>query len=164
MVTRRTFLMGAAGAVGVAAAGFGTRSFLSERAEATTGPIARSDAEWRKILTPQQYAVLRHESTERPWSSPLVDEHRKGRFACAGCQTPVFSSETKFESGTGWPSFWAPIEGAVAMKVDRNFFMERTEVHCARCGGHLGHVFDDGPPPTHKRYCINGVALSFLSA
>lgn len=164
MVTRRTFLLGATGLAGAAAAGFGAYSFLGGHAEATTGPIARSDAEWRKILTPQQYAVLRHESTERPWSSPLVDEHRKGRFACSGCQNPVFSSETKFESGTGWPSFWAPIQGAVATKIDRNFFMERTEVHCARCGGHLGHIFDDGPPPTHKRYCINGVALSFVAA
>ena len=161
MVSRRAFLIGAAGTIGVAAAGTGVYSMLGRQAEATTGPITRTDSEWRKMLTPQQYAVLRHEATERPWSSPLVEEHRKGQFVCAGCDNPVFSSETKFESNTGWPSFWTPIQGAVGTKTDRQFFIERTEVHCARCGGHLGHVFDDGPAPTGVRYCMNSLALDF---
>ena len=123
-----------------------------------------SDAEWRQRLTPAQYAVLRQQATERPWSSPLNKEHRQGTFACAGCALPLFSSSTKFESGTGWPSFFAPLEGAVETQVDRSHWMTRTEVHCARCGGHLGHVFPDGPPPTGLRYCINGVALDFVAA
>lgn len=124
--------------------------------------VTKTDQEWRRLLTPAQYEVLRHEATEPPGSSPLLHEHRKGIFACAGCELPLFKSETKFESGTGWPSFYEPIEGAVGTKVDRSFFMERTEVHCRRCGGHLGHVFNDGPPPTGLRYCMNGVALKFI--
>jgi peptide-methionine (R)-S-oxide reductase len=126
--------------------------------------VERSDAEWKKRLSPAAYAVLRHEATERPWTSPLNKEKRNGVFACAGCGQPLFLSRTKFESGTGWPSFWAPIRGAVGTKTDRTLMMPRTEVHCSRCGGHLGHVFDDGPRPTGKRYCINGVALSFRAA
>ena len=124
----------------------------------------RSDAEWRERLSPSQYAVLRREGTERPYSSPLNSEHRKGAFACAGCALPVFSSTTKFESGTGWPSFWAPLHNAVGEDTDSTLGMVRTEVHCRRCGGHLGHVFDDGPKPTGLRYCMNGVAMIFAPA
>ena len=131
-------------------------------AEAEKLEVMKTDEEWRRLLTPAQYQVLRHEDTEPAFSSPLLDEHRKGVFACAGCELPLFKSETKFESGTGWPSFRRPIDGAVGTKLDRSFLMERTEVHCRRCGGHLGHVFDDGPPPTGLRYCMNGVALKFM--
>ncbi len=120
-----------------------------------------SEAEWRSRLTPQQFEVLRQHGTERPGTSPFNFEKRSGTFTCAGCGRPLFSSATKFESGTGWPSFWEPIEGAVATSVDRSLFMARIEVHCAHCGGHLGHVFPDGPRPTGERYCINGVALDF---
>ena len=120
-----------------------------------------SDDEWRKRLTPEQYHVLRDEGTERPGSSPLNGEKRKGTFVCAGCELPLFKSETKYESGTGWPSFSAPVPEAVATTEDRSHFMTRTEVHCRRCGGHLGHVFDDGPEPTGLRYCMNGVAMKF---
>ena len=123
-----------------------------------------SDAEWRKRLTPEQYAVLRKHGTERPGSSPLNGEKRKGIFACAGCDLPLFSSDTKFESGTGWPSFYQPLPDAIETKTDRMFFMTRTEVHCRRCLGHLGHVFDDGPKPTGLRYCMNGVSLKFAPA
>jgi peptide-methionine (R)-S-oxide reductase len=130
-------------------------------AKAEEFEVTKTDEEWRRLLSPDQYQVLRHEGTERAFSSPLLQEHRKGVFACAGCELPLFKSETKFESGTGWPSFWSPIEGAVRTKSDRSFLMERTEVRCRRCGGHLGHVFDDGPPPTGLRYCMNGVALKF---
>lgn len=123
-----------------------------------------SDAEWKKRLPPEAYEVLRHEGTERPFTSPLLNEHRKGVFACAGCDLPVFASETKFESGTGWPSFYQPIEGNVGKTEDRSYGMLRTEVHCRRCGGHLGHVFDDGPKPTGLRYCIDGFGLVFHPA
>ncbi len=126
--------------------------------------VTYSDEEWRKRLTGHQYAVLRKAATERPFTSHLLHEKRHGTFTCAGCDQDLFSSETKFESGTGWPSFWAPIEKAVGTSEDRSFFMLRTEVHCSRCGGHLGHVFDDGPKPTGLRYCINGVALDFRPA
>lgn len=119
------------------------------------------DEEWRRRLTPEQYRVLRQHGTERAGSSPLDREKRPGVFHCAGCDLPLFDASTKYDSGTGWPSFWQPIEGAVGHRVDRSWFMVRTEVHCRRCGGHLGHVFDDGPPPTGKRYCMNGVALVF---
>jgi peptide-methionine (R)-S-oxide reductase len=123
-----------------------------------------SDAEWRKRLTPEQYDILRKHGTEPPGSSPLLREHRKGIFACAGCDLPLFSSATKFESGTGWPSFYEPLPNAVETKTDRSFFMSRTEVHCRRCLGHLGHVFNDGPPPTGLRYCMDGLALKFEPA
>jgi len=126
--------------------------------------VTRSEAEWRALLGPQAYAVLREEATERPFTSPLLEEHRKGSFACAGCALPLFASDTKFESGTGWPSFWQPLENAVGTDEDVTFGMVRTEVHCRRCGGHLGHVFDDGPPPTGLRYCMNGLALAFMPA
>jgi peptide-methionine (R)-S-oxide reductase len=120
-----------------------------------------TDAEWRQKLTPEQFRVLRQHGTERPFTSPLNDEHRSGVFVCAACALELFRSETKFDSGTGWPSFFAPIEGAVETSRDFKLILPRTEVHCHRCGGHLGHVFDDGPEPTGKRYCMNGVAMQF---
>jgi len=126
-----------------------------------TFPIQKSDDEWRKSLDPLQYQVLRKHGTERAGTSPLNNEKRKGAFRCAGCGEPLFDSGTKFESGTGWPSFWEPLPGAVGTSADRSFFMSRTEVHCAECGGHLGHVFPDGPQPTGQRYCMNGAALTF---
>ena len=126
--------------------------------------VSHTDAEWRARLTPQQYSVLRGEGTEYPFSSPLDHEKRHGIFACAGCDLDLFSSDTKFDSGTGWPSFWKPLEHAVADRRDSTLGMTRDEIHCRRCGGHLGHVFDDGPPPTGLRYCMNGVALTFKPA
>jgi len=126
--------------------------------------VERSDAEWQAGLSPSQYEVLRRHGTEMRGTSPLNKEKREGTFACAGCGQPLFSSSAKFESGTGWPSFYQPIDGGVGTTVDRSHFMTRTEVHCQRCGGHLGHVFDDGPDPTGLRYCMNGVAMTFAPA
>ena len=126
--------------------------------------VAYSDAEWRSRLTPDQYAILRKEGTERPFTSPLLHEERKGIFACAGCGLDLFSSATKFDSGTGWPSFWAPLDNAVDTHADHSWGMTRTAVTCHRCEGHLGHVFDDGPKPTGLRYCMNGLALTFKPA
>jgi len=123
--------------------------------------VASSEEEWRRKLTPAQYRVLREHGTERAGSSPLDKEYGDGVYRCAGCGQPVFASSTKFNSGTGWPSFWAPVDQAVETQTDRSLFMTRTEVHCSRCGGHLGHVFDDGPQPTGLRYCMNGAALDF---
>ena len=155
-MTRRSML---AGALGVAMTRLGQAG-----AEAPHYEVEKTDADWRKQLSPQAYHVLREHGTERAGSSPLVDEHRKGTFQCAGCGLALFASETKFESGTGWPSFYRPLEGAVGTTTDKSFLMVRTEVHCSRCGGHLGHVFPDGPRPTGLRYCINGVALTFSPA
>jgi len=127
----------------------------------TAFEVAKSDAEWRAQLTPEEYRVLREHGTERAGTSPLDKEYGRGMYRCTACDLPLFSSDTKFDSRTGWPSFWTPIEGAVGTSSDRSWFMVRTEVHCRRCGGHLGHVFEDGPPPTGLRYCMNGVALKF---
>ena len=169
MMSKRTFLTTGLAALGASAAaltGLRRRPAAASGSPAQAGPfeITRSEAEWRKRLSPEQFYVLRQHGTERAGSSPLDKEHRTGTFACAGCELPLFQSTTKFDSGTGWPSFWAPIEGAIGTSEDRSFFAVRTEVHCRRCGGHLGHVFDDGPPPTGLRYCMNGAALVFLPA
>ncbi len=126
--------------------------------------VTRTDEEWRRLLTPEQYSVLRKQGTERAGTSPLNREKRAGTFQCAGCDLPLYSSETKYESGTGWPSFWQPLDNAIGTTEDRGFFMTRTEVHCRRCGSHLGHVFNDGPQPTGLRYCMNGVAMKFEPA
>ncbi len=124
--------------------------------------INKTEEEWREILTPEQYKVMRQHGTERACTSPLDKQYAAGTYLCAACGQPLFTSVTKFNSGTGWPSFFNPIEGAIGRSIDKSFFMTRTEVHCSRCGGHLGHEFDDGPAPTGKRYCINGVALKFI--
>ena len=168
MIGRRHFLLSGSSLLGVAAiaGGFAGRHLVGGAAATTAEvfEVTKTEEEWRQILTPEQYEVLRQEGTEYAGSSPLNYEKRKGTYHCAGCDLPLYSSETKYESGTGWPSFWAPIEGAVGTQEDNSFFMARTEVHCARCGGHLGHIFDDGPPPTGKRHCINGIALVFRPA
>jgi peptide-methionine (R)-S-oxide reductase len=167
MLTRRYALWAGASALALLLAnrlfGVGLDSFglgsVSQASE--TFEVTHSDAEWRALLTPGQYAVLRLQSTERPFSSPLDHEQRSGIFACAGCDLPLFSSKTKYDSQTGWPSFWQPLDGAIATSEDRFLAMVRTEVHCRRCGGHLGHVFNDGPRPTGLRYCMNGIAMTF---
>lgn len=123
--------------------------------------VTKTEEEWRKTLTPEQFSVLRKHGTERAFTSPLDKQYAKGTYVCAACDLPLFTSDTKFNSGTGWPSFYAPIEGGIGTSVDKSFFMTRIEVHCSRCGGHLGHVFNDGPAPTGQRYCMNGVALKF---
>lgn len=162
-MSRRMFLGGTAAAAALAAFGFAFRGGCAGAAQEVF-EITKSDAEWKRALTPEQYRVLRGHGTERAGSSPLDREKRAGLFHCAGCDLPVFSSETKFDSGTGWPSFYAPLDNAIGTSEDRSLFVTRTEVHCRRCGGHLGHVFDDGPPPTGKRYCMNGVAMRFIPA
>ncbi len=140
------------------------RGAQAEAEPAETFEITYTEAEWRTKLTPEQFHVLRQHGTERAGTSPLNGEKRAGTFVCAGCDLPLYSSETKYESGTGWPSFWAPLDNAIGTSVDNSWFMSRTEVHCRRCGGHLGHVFEDGPPPTGLRYCMNGVAMAFVPA
>ncbi|WP_156679035.1 peptide-methionine (R)-S-oxide reductase MsrB [Sphingomonas profundi] len=159
--TRREIIGTGTGVAGIALLGGLGMAWPATAAEGKF-PLTLTDAQWRKKLgTGDTYAVLRHEATETPGSSKLLKEHRAGIFACAGCAQPAFSSKTKYDSGTGWPSFWAPLPNAVGTSSDSTIGYVRTEVHCSRCGGHLGHVFDDGPKPTGKRYCMNGVALRF---
>jgi len=158
-LSRRSFI-GAAGLSGAALLMFGR----SGAAASANFAVSHTAAQWRQMLGAQRYAVLREAATERAYSSPLLNEHRRGTFVCAGCGLPLFSSSTKFESGTGWPSFWKPLPHAVVTRPDHSLLMKRTEVLCARCGGHLGHVFDDGPKPTGLRYCMNGLALNFRPA
>jgi peptide-methionine (R)-S-oxide reductase len=164
VTSRRDFIATAGFGLGAAALGFGFLSRVAVAGPAVANPMNLTDADWRKKLTPVQYNILRHEGTEAPYTSALNDEHRKGVFACAGCATKAFRSETKFDSGTGWPSFYEPIPKAVSQRDDTSLGMSRTEVHCATCGGHLGHVFDDGPKPTGLRYCMNGAAMTFQPA
>lgn len=167
MTNRRNLLLTGAAAIGATGTAAWLVASLNEPVSASSEArfeLTRTDAEWRARLTPAQYSVLRREGTERAFSSPLDREKRAGLFHCAGCDLPVYSSETKYDSRTGWPSFWASLDGAVGTKTDRKLLLARTEVHCRRCGGHLGHVFDDGPPPTGKRHCLNGVALKFVAA
>ncbi len=162
MINRRqTLLLGTAAAAILIARTF--RAAPPAQA-AQNYEVTHTDAEWQKILTPAQYNILRQQGTEPPFSSPLLNEHRKGIFNCAGCALPLYSSATKFDSGTGWPSFWQPLPNAVLTSDDDSLGMDRTEVHCRRCGSHLGHVFPDGPPPTGLRYCMDGLALTFSPA
>ncbi len=166
MPTRRQLLFVAAATLGLSpvVAWFGspTRANRADAdAPAARFPLDKTDEAWKRELTSEQYYVLRSHGTERAHSSALDHETRRGTFHCAGCDQPLFDSSAKFDSGTGWPSFTAPMDGAVGTSIDRSYFMVRTEVHCARCGGHIGHVFDDGPPPTGLRYCMNGIALRF---
>ena len=160
-VSRRTLIGGVLAVGGLAIL---RRSQAAAPVKGKKFESEKTDARGKALLSPAAYDVLRHEGTERAGTSPLLDEHREGTFLCAGCALPLFSSRTKFESHTGWPSFYAPLPNAVETTEDRSFMMLRTEVHCRRCGGHLGHVFDDGPEPTGLRYCMNGVALSFRPA
>lgn len=154
---RRDFLLTSSALAVVGAAGI-------TRAAAETFEVSRTDAEWRAMLTPLQYKVMRHEGTERAGSSPLDKVYDAGTYLCRGCDLPLYASQHKFDSGTGWPSFWQALPDAVATKPDRKLFVTRTELHCRRCGSHLGHVFNDGPQPTGKRHCINGVSLKFVAA
>ncbi|WP_296257726.1 MULTISPECIES: peptide-methionine (R)-S-oxide reductase MsrB [unclassified Pseudomonas] len=166
MLSRRQFMV-LSSSVGVAATALGVLprfangQIILQDAPVGTFEVSHSDAQWHALLSDDQFQVLRREATERPYSSPLNDEHRDGTFACAGCQLQLFASTTKFDSHTGWPSFWAPLDNATAIRTDTSFGVVRKEVHCRRCGGHLGHVFTDGPKPTGLRYCMNGLAMSF---
>ena len=163
-MTKRRLLLAGGSMLGLL---LGVRVFQGSSAgagSAETFEVTKTDAEWRRLLSPAQYAILRRQGTEPPGSSPLDHETRHGRYDCAGCAHPLFSSDAKFDSRTGWPSFWQPLDNAVSTSTDNSFFIQRTEVHCRRCGGHLGHVFDDGPRPTGLRYCMNGAALAFTPA
>lgn len=166
MYSRRQLLL-AGGGLGVAVLAGGLLKQLdlvTEAEAAETFEVTHTDAQWRSLLTAEQYEILREEGTERPYTSALNDEHRVGTFACAGCALPLFSSATKFNSHTGWPSFWQPLDNAVASRRDTSYGVVRKEIHCRRCGGHQGHVFDDGPPPTGLRCCMNGAAMTFTAA
>ncbi|MCD7108630.1 peptide-methionine (R)-S-oxide reductase MsrB [Rhizobium sp. DKSPLA3] len=158
MLSRRFFLL--TGTAGLAA--FALKNQIAPFAAAETFAVTKTDAEWKAMLGDEAYRILRHEDTERPFTSALNEEKRKGTFQCAGCALPVYSSDTKFDSGTGWPSFWQALPDAVGTRTDTSFLMVRTECHCSRCGGHLGHIFDDGPKPTGKRHCINGLSMTFV--
>ncbi|HQZ11333.1 MAG TPA: peptide-methionine (R)-S-oxide reductase MsrB [Devosia sp.] len=163
-MSRRTFLFGSTAVAGLGALALGMRDMPVSRAAEGTFEVTKTDAEWRALLGDESYNVMREEGTEYPGTSPLLEEHRAGTFTCKGCALPLFDASTKYESGTGWPSFWKPLDKAVGESTDHLLGYARTEVHCSRCGGHLGHVFDDGPPPTGLRYCMNGVSLSFVPA
>ena len=170
MFSRRQLLL-AGGGLGVAALAGGllqkinaANALIAQAEAAETFEVSHTDAEWHSLLSAEQYAILREEGTERPYSSALNEEHRSGTFACAGCALALFSSATKFDSHTGWPSFGQPLDHAVASHSDSSFGMQRNEIHCRRCGGHQGHVFDDGPRPTGLRYCMNGAAMTFVAA
>lgn len=160
-MTRRRFVLATSALTLSAVAGSGCAPSTASPSDDQAFPVTHTEAQWRELLTADQFDVLRKAGTERPYSSPLNDEHRRGTFRCAGCAQDLFGSDTKFDSGTGWPSFWKPLAGAVHERTDTTFGMTRTEVMCSRCGGHLGHVFDDGPDPTHLRYCMNGTAMTF---
>lgn len=170
MLRREFLLIGAGGALAIAGYRVGNARMNNAVDPMTTGSIegnfeiVKSDEEWRSLLTEEQYLVLREEATERAFTSPLNDEKRDGRYHCAGCDLALYESDTKYDSGTGWPSFYQSLPDAVGTKQDNSLFFTRTEVHCRRCGGHLGHIFDDGPKPTGKRHCINGIALNFKPA
>ncbi|HEX2656435.1 MAG TPA: peptide-methionine (R)-S-oxide reductase MsrB [Xanthobacteraceae bacterium] len=163
MITRRNALIGSAALAGVSYYAWASAPLAESKSHFE---VMKSEDEWKRLLSREQYAVLRGRSTERPGSSPLDKEYRRGTFTCVACELPLFSSTTKFDSRTGWPSFWTPLDRAIETSEERGllFIEGRTEVHCRRCGGHLGHVFEDGPPPTGLRYCINGVALKFRPA
>ena len=164
-MNRRNILFGGASVAAIGALALALRpGSMSAIADDTKYEVTLSDAEWQQKLSPEAYNVLRQQGTEAPGTSPLLKEHRVGTFSCAGCDLPNFDSKTKFESGTGWPSFYQPLPNAVVKSVDNSLGMTRDEIHCRRCGGHLGHVFDDGPQPTGLRYCMNGVALKFTPA
>ena len=164
MVTRRQLFSTVAAGIGLTPLVIWLARSEPEPADPSVSsfPVTKSDAEWHAVLTPQEYRIVRERGTERPFSSALNHETRRGTFVCVACGHRLFASSTKYDSGTGWPSFWAPLDGAIGTSIDRSFFMVRTEVHCARCGGHLGHLFADGPRPTGERYCMNGIAMRFV--